>query len=80
MIFFRDLRKPIAVQNVAKEARYIERYRFLEAENGTDGAGPFHYGSHYSNTGVVLHYMVRLPPFTNMFLKYQVIMNLKITA
>ncbi len=27
--------------------------------------------SHYSNTGVVLHYLVRLPPFTSMFLRYQ---------
>ena len=27
--------------------------------------------SHYSNTGVVLHYLVRLPPFTAMFLRYQ---------
>ena len=35
------------------------------------GIGPYHYGSHYSNTGIVLHYMVRLPPFTAMFLKYQ---------
>ena len=33
--------------------------------------GPFHYGSHYSNTGVVLHYLLRLPPFTSMFLEYQ---------
>ena len=32
---------------------------------------PFHYGSHYSNSGTVLHYLVRLPPFTRMFLTYQ---------
>ena len=32
---------------------------------------PFHYGSHYSNSGTVLHYLVRLPPFTRMFLSYQ---------
>ena len=35
------------------------------------GLGPYHYGSHYSNTGVVLHFLVRLPPFTAMFLRYQ---------
>lgn len=32
---------------------------------------PFHYGSHYSNSGTVLHFLVRLPPFTKMFLTYQ---------
>nr|CAD7196152.1 unnamed protein product [Timema douglasi] len=32
---------------------------------------PYHYGSHYSNSGTVLHFLVRLPPFTRMFLTYQ---------
>ncbi len=32
---------------------------------------PYHYGSHYSNSGVVLHFMVRVPPFTHFFLHYQ---------
>lgn len=32
---------------------------------------PYHYGSHYSNSGIVLHFLVRLPPFTGMFLQYQ---------
>lgn len=32
---------------------------------------PYHYGSHYSNSGTVLHFMVRMPPFTKMFLAYQ---------
>ena len=32
---------------------------------------PYHYGSHYSNSGTVLHFLVRLVPFTNMFLTYQ---------
>ena len=32
---------------------------------------PYHYGSHYSNSGIVLHFLVRLPPFTGMFLHYQ---------
>lgn len=32
---------------------------------------PYHYGSHYSNSGTVLHFLVRLPPFTKMFLAYQ---------
>jgi len=32
---------------------------------------PYHYGSHYSNSGSVLHFLVRLPPFTKMFLGFQ---------
>lgn len=32
---------------------------------------PYHYGSHYSNSGTVLHFLVRMPPFTKMFLAYQ---------
>ncbi|CAH2236529.1 jg8012 [Pararge aegeria aegeria] len=32
---------------------------------------PHHYASLYSNSGGVLHYLVRLPPFTELFLNYQ---------
>lgn len=32
---------------------------------------PYHYGSHYSNSGIVLHFLVRIPPFTRFFLHYQ---------
>ena len=35
------------------------------------GEEPYHYASLYSNSGTVLHYLVRLPPFTKMFLEYQ---------
>ena len=34
-------------------------------------AAPYHYGCHYSNSGTVLHFLVRMPPFTKMFLQYQ---------
>lgn len=32
---------------------------------------PHHYASLYSNPGCVLHYLVRLPPFTQLLLQYQ---------
>lgn len=35
------------------------------------GQEAYHYASLYSNSGTVLHYLVRLPPFTKMFLEYQ---------
>ncbi len=36
---------------------------------------PYHFGSHYSNSGTVLHFLVRLVPFTKMFLTYQGMMS-----
>lgn len=33
---------------------------------------PYHYASHYSNSGTVLHFLLRLPPYTQIFLQYQV--------
>ena len=38
---------------------------------GMNTSKPYHYGSHYSNSGIVLHFLVRIPPFTNMFLDFQ---------
>ncbi|XP_078504939.1 lysosomal-trafficking regulator isoform X2 [Lissotriton helveticus] len=76
---FRNLAKPIAVQSKEKEDRYINNYKYLEEEylkgakddEPMPPVQPYHYGSHYSNSGTVLHFLVRLPPFTKMFLVYQ---------
>ncbi|KAL7889583.1 hypothetical protein AOLI_G00018410 [Acnodon oligacanthus] len=76
---YRNLSKPIAVQSKEKEDRYVDNYRYLEEEykKGTRDddpmppVQPYHYGSHYSNSGTVLHFLVRMPPFTKMFLAYQ---------
>jgi len=67
------VRRPIAIQADENIARYEATYRILEQE-GTclPGAlGPYHYASHYSNTGIVLHLLVRLLPFTREFIKFQ---------
>ncbi|KAJ8248339.1 hypothetical protein GJAV_G00240950 [Gymnothorax javanicus] len=76
---YRNLSKPIAVQSKEKEDRYVSNYKYLEEEykkgSGDDASmppvQPYHYGSHYSNSGTVLHFLLRIPPFTNMFLEYQ---------
>ncbi|XP_018413216.1 PREDICTED: lysosomal-trafficking regulator [Nanorana parkeri] len=76
---YRNLIKPIAVQSKEKEDRYIDNYKYLEDEyckgdredDPMPPVQPYHYGSHYSNSGTILHFMVRLPPFTKMFLAYQ---------
>ncbi|XP_022666072.1 uncharacterized protein LOC111252440 isoform X3 [Varroa destructor] len=70
---FRVLDKPIAVQDKSREPHYVDVFRQSQ-ENITNlsvVSGPFHYGSHYSNSGIVLHFLVRMPPFTQAFLSYQ---------
>ncbi len=64
---YRDLSKPIAIQHKERELKFLENYRMLQDA----GNEPYHYASLYSNSGTVLHYLVRLPPFTKMFLDYQ---------
>ncbi|KAG0717935.1 Lysosomal-trafficking regulator [Chionoecetes opilio] len=69
--FPRNLKRPIAVQHQAKEQHYINNYEITSQISQGPGDGPYHYGSHYSNSGIVLHFLVRLPPFTQLFLRYQ---------
>ena len=33
--------------------------------------GAYHYGSHYSNCGIVAYFLVRVLPYTNVALEYQ---------
>lgn len=77
---YRILSKPMGIQKKAKEEYYINQYNYLKeeykrtprlADNFFPTTGPYHYGSHYSNSGTVLQFLVRLPPFTQMFLTYQ---------
>ncbi|XP_052057749.1 lysosomal-trafficking regulator-like isoform X2 [Mytilus californianus] len=74
---YRNFSKPISVQDESKEKKYKDNYEALKAEferyedQSTIGVGPYHYGSHYSNSGIVLHFLVRLPPYTKMFVSYQ---------
>jgi hypothetical protein len=32
---------------------------------------PFHYGTHYSNSANVMHYLIRLEPFTTLHIQLQ---------
>ncbi|KAF7992714.1 hypothetical protein HCN44_005058 [Aphidius gifuensis] len=74
---YRNFKKPMAIQDEKNEQHYINNYNYLK-QTLAEGLNlislnqePFHYGSHYSNSGTVLHFLVRLPPFTSMFLCYQ---------
>lgn len=74
---YRNFEKPMAVQDKRNEQHYIDTYNYLkqELQGGLSTISlnhePFHYGSHYSNSGTILHFLVRMPPFTRMFLSYQ---------
>ncbi|XP_042451657.1 protein SPIRRIG-like isoform X2 [Zingiber officinale] len=64
---FRRLDKPMGCQTAEGEEEFKKRY-----ETWDDPDVPkFHYGSHYSSAGIVLFYLVRLPPFSTENQKLQ---------
>ena len=66
---FRDLSKPIGVQN----DKHVEeiRTKFDNFEDPSGVVSKFHYGTHYSNSAMVLHYMIRVEPFTTLHIQLQ---------
>ena len=66
---FRDLSRPIGALNDERLARFKERRVTLEDPSAD--VPPFLYGSHYSNVGTVLYYLVRMEPFTSYALMLQ---------
>jgi hypothetical protein len=64
---FRDLTKPVGALNATRLAAFREQ---LEGMRGGD-MKPFMYGSHYSNAGFVLYYMLRVQPFTRLAVDLQ---------
>lgn len=78
---FRNLAVPMAIQDSKLKDHFVQRYEMLrrDYENQFDGVEahlnsstqPYHYGSHYSNSGIVLHYLVRLLPYAKLFIDFQ---------
>lgn len=66
---FRDLSKPVGVVNPKNEEEVRDKYDTFEDPTGT--IEKFHYGTHYSNAAGVMHYMVRLEPFTTLHIQLQ---------
>ncbi|EEC02964.1 nbeal1, putative [Ixodes scapularis] len=66
---YRDLSRPIGIVN----PKYIEEVK-AKYDSFVDITGTvekFHYGTHYSNSAGVLHYLVRLEPFTSLHIELQ---------
>lgn len=71
---YRDLSKPMGALGPKRAQQYLERYQTMDEfyREGVEGSSPpFFYGTHYSCAGYVLHYLVRLQPYTNMSLALQ---------
>eukprot|EP01029_Cantina_marsupialis_P005920 TRINITY_DN164227_c0_g1_i2.p1 TRINITY_DN164227_c0_g1~~TRINITY_DN164227_c0_g1_i2.p1 ORF type:complete len:2599 (+),score=787.91 TRINITY_DN164227_c0_g1_i2:57-7853(+) len=66
---YRDLSKSIGALNPERLVQC--RNRMKEIEHVADIEKPYLFGSHYSNIGTVLYYLVRLQPFTNFHLEFQ---------
>ncbi|KAL4252230.1 hypothetical protein ABKN59_005526 [Abortiporus biennis] len=60
---FRDLTKPMGALTEARREAAETRYKNLESV----GEKPFHYGTHFSSSMIVCHFLIRLAPFTHMF-------------
>eukprot|EP01004_Peranema_trichophorum_P010240 NODE_900_length_2260_cov_32.866168_g767_i0.p1 GENE.NODE_900_length_2260_cov_32.866168_g767_i0~~NODE_900_length_2260_cov_32.866168_g767_i0.p1 ORF type:complete len:749 (+),score=111.22 NODE_900_length_2260_cov_32.866168_g767_i0:185-2248(+) len=64
---YRDLSKPIGTQDTEYSKKVMERYN-----NWCDpNTAPFHHGTHYSSPGIVLHYLLRMQPYSSMSVYYQ---------
>nr|XP_056717431.1 neurobeachin-like protein 1 [Euleptes europaea] len=66
---FRDLSKPIGVANEKNSKAVQERYENFEDPLGI--IDKFHYGTHYSNAAGVMHYLIRVEPFTSLHIQLQ---------
>ena len=64
---YRDLSKPIGALNQQRENSFKERY-----EGWEDSKVPkFHYGTHYSTALFSLSWLMRIEPFTTIYLDIQ---------
>jgi hypothetical protein len=64
---YRDLSKPVGATNAQRSEEVVMRYN----EWCDDMTPPFHHGTHYSSSAIVMYYLVRLQPFTRMSARYQ---------
>ncbi|KAL5005989.1 hypothetical protein ScPMuIL_017147 [Solemya velum] len=66
---YRDLSKPVGVINPKNEEQVREKFDTFEDPSGV--VEKFHYGTHYSSGAGVMHYMVRMEPFTTLHIQLQ---------
>ena len=67
LVYFRDLSKPVGA--LTEHRRNDVRVRYKEWLD--DMTPPFHFGTHYSTSAVVMYFLVRVQPFTQYSVAYQ---------
>lgn len=67
---YRDLRWPMGAANPKNRSFIKEKYESLLESSG-EASDLFHYGTHYSNPAGVMHYLLRLEPFTSLHVQLQ---------
>ena len=65
---YRDLSKPIGALNPSRRQFFVDRYQNWDS---TSGIPPFHYGTHYSTAAFTLNWLIRVEPFSSIFLNLQ---------
>ncbi|TFK36229.1 hypothetical protein BDQ12DRAFT_737089 [Crucibulum laeve] len=60
---YRDLTKPMGALTPARREAASVRYSNLKSVDEE----PFHYGTHFSSSMIVCHFLIRMAPFTSMF-------------
>ena len=69
---YRDFSKPMGAQSRTRANQFKDRYESLKQSYAAGvGPPPFHYGTHYSCAAYVLHYLMRLEPFSRLALALQ---------
>lgn len=66
---FRDLSKPMGAQTPDRLKQFQKRYQEWDDPSGE--TPPYHYGTHYSSAMIVASYLVRMEPFSQIFLRLQ---------
>ncbi|CAF3687342.1 unnamed protein product [Rotaria socialis] len=66
---FRDFSKPIGIQNPKHIEEVKSKYESFDDPSGL--IRKFHYGTHYSNAASVMHYLIRMEPFTTLHIQLQ---------
>ncbi|UJR35189.1 hypothetical protein I4U23_027956, partial [Adineta vaga] len=66
---FRDFSKPVGIQNLKHIEEVKSKYESFEDPSGL--IKKFHYGTHYSNAATVMHYLIRMEPFTTLHIQLQ---------
>eukprot|EP01041_Mallomonas_annulata_P001305 gene1305-2519_t len=75
---YRDFSKPMGAQSVVREREARAKYAIQlqeyesEVEQGSGmGVPPFHFGTHFASSAAVMHYLIRLQPFSSHALTFQ---------